>query len=601
MSHSNTEFAAIAKHGTILQTEVGSGVHGLSIDGAGDRDEMGICLEPPEFVIGLRTFEQYEYRTAAERTGIKDARSEPGDLDLVVYSLRKWMRLALQGNPTVITPLFAPDEAIVHITPAGKELRANADMIVSRQAGHRFIGYLRGQRERMLNGNVAARVNRPELVEQYGFDCYLDDTEFLTRRGWLRYDEIADDEAVGTVNQVSGAIEFQVPSERVAKPYSGPIHFFRHRYSSCAVTPNHRMWTSPVNRGPSGRIGNVYRPEIADWGFRRADELGKNHHVRVVGTPREDEYPMPDSMLALVGAFVSEGSVAKRRKDGTASVMVFTQKTGNRLEPVLAAIGQDHAIRQFTYTREPDAFRSTSCEYSVYTLANRKLANQIDTECGSGALNKRLPSWALDLSARQAEVLLHALLAGDGTRCRGGWQVYYTISPGLAGDVQALAVIAGRRSNMWGPYNTGMYQVMIQEPGREFETLKLSANRRVEDVTDRRIVCFTVPNETLVTRREGRVAMHGNTKFAGHMVRLGVQGVELLETGRMTLPMPEPWRTWIRDLRQGKHTEQDAIDAAADLEARLIDLTDNADLPKQPDTARADRWLIETYQAKWVS
>jgi len=280
--------------------------------------------------------------------------------------------------------------------------------------------------------------------------------------------------------------------------------------------------------------------------------------------------------------------------------MVFTQKTGNRLEPVLAAIGEDHAMRQFTYTRGPDAFRSTSCEYSVYTLANRKLADQVDKECGAGALNKRLPCWAFDLSARQAEVLLNALMAGDGTRCRGGWQVYYTISPRLAGDVQALAVIAGRRSNMWGPYHKGMYQVMIQDPGREFETLKLSVNRRIEEVTDVRIVCFTVPNETLVTRREGRVAMHGNTKFAGHMVRLGVQGVELLETGRMTLPMPEPWRTWIRDLRQGKHTEQEAIDAADELEARLKRLTETADLPERPDTARANRWLIETYQQAWT-
>lgn len=135
MRHSNPEFAEIAKHGTILQTEVGSGVHGLAIDDTADRDEMGICLEPPAFVIGLSKFEQYQYRSAAERTGVQDARSEPGDLDLVVYSAKKWMRLALQGNPTVITPLFAPADSIVHITTAGKDLRANADMIVSRQAG----------------------------------------------------------------------------------------------------------------------------------------------------------------------------------------------------------------------------------------------------------------------------------------------------------------------------------------------------------------------------------------------------------------------------------------------------------------------------------
>jgi hypothetical protein len=74
------------------------------------------------------------------------ARSGPGDLDLIVYSLRKWMRLAVTGNPTILLPLFVPDAEIVRITELGHELRANADRVVSRQAGLRFAGYLRTQR-----------------------------------------------------------------------------------------------------------------------------------------------------------------------------------------------------------------------------------------------------------------------------------------------------------------------------------------------------------------------------------------------------------------------------------------------------------------------
>ncbi|HET6286332.1 MAG TPA: nucleotidyltransferase domain-containing protein, partial [Amycolatopsis sp.] len=109
--------------------------------------------------------------------------------------------------------------------------------------------------------------------------------------------------------------------------------------------------------------------------------------------------------------------------------------------------------------------------------------------------------------------------------------------------------------------------------------------------------------EGKVTGRVARpelIEKHGfDTKYAGHMVRLGVQGVELLETGRITLPIPEPWRGWIRDLRQGQHTQQEAIDAAADLEARLLELTDSADLPPYPDRAKADAWLVKAYQRTW--
>lgn len=165
MKHSSPVFARIAEHGTILRCQVGSGVHGIAIGGQDDRDEMGICVEPAEYVIGLRSFEQYIYRTQPE-----GARSGPGDLDLTVYSLRKWLRLALQGNPTVLLPLFVPEREIVRVTELGRELRAHADRIVSRTAGRRYLGYLTSQRERLLGERGGRHTNRPELVDAYGFD-----------------------------------------------------------------------------------------------------------------------------------------------------------------------------------------------------------------------------------------------------------------------------------------------------------------------------------------------------------------------------------------------------------------------------------------------
>lgn len=173
MSHSSEAFWELARRGRIFQTEVGSGAHGINITGQDDRDEMGICIEPPEYVVGLRRFEQYIYRTQPD-----GVRSGPGDLDLVIYSLRKWMRLALQGNPTVLILLFAPvaDDPVddLYSSPVmreiGEHLRERADRIVSRQAGHRFRGYLESQRQQLLGLRGKKHTNRPELVEKYGFD-----------------------------------------------------------------------------------------------------------------------------------------------------------------------------------------------------------------------------------------------------------------------------------------------------------------------------------------------------------------------------------------------------------------------------------------------
>ncbi len=71
------EHATIARRGCIIRCLVGSTLHGLVRDSTDDRDEMGVCIEPPDHVIGLRRFEHWVHRTQPE--GVP---SGPGDLDL---------------------------------------------------------------------------------------------------------------------------------------------------------------------------------------------------------------------------------------------------------------------------------------------------------------------------------------------------------------------------------------------------------------------------------------------------------------------------------------------------------------------------------------
>lgn len=135
---------------TILRGVVGSTIYGINMgDGTEDRDEMGVCIEPAEQAMALSgEFEQFIYRTAVVRTGDNNARSVAGDLDLTVYSLRKYLRLALKGNPTIIGLLFNPNPLVQ--TTVGQELIALRSLIISKRAGYAFLGYMQAQRERMM-------------------------------------------------------------------------------------------------------------------------------------------------------------------------------------------------------------------------------------------------------------------------------------------------------------------------------------------------------------------------------------------------------------------------------------------------------------------
>jgi uncharacterized protein len=180
--HASPEARVIAERGMILRVQVGSGVHGTAVAGQDDRDEMGLCLEPRQFVTGLARvpngihgqgpsvrFEQYERHTAWDKPGGLANRSGAGDLDVIIYSARKWARLALAGNPTVLLVLFVPDDEVVFRNQAGAELAGNAHRFVSRLAAARFLGYLRAQKAAMT-GQAGAHTNRPELVAVHGYD-----------------------------------------------------------------------------------------------------------------------------------------------------------------------------------------------------------------------------------------------------------------------------------------------------------------------------------------------------------------------------------------------------------------------------------------------
>jgi predicted nucleotidyltransferase len=165
MSNSPTQW--IAKSGMCLRVLAGSGVHGMAIANQDDRDELGVFVEPPEYVIGSKQLKGYYYRTQPE--GVC---SGPGDLDLACYTLRRYIGLAAAGNPTVLLPLFVPDHEVCYINDFGRELRDNRHWFISKSAGPKFRGYLESQRRGLMGLRSGGTRNqgRKDIRDKMGFD-----------------------------------------------------------------------------------------------------------------------------------------------------------------------------------------------------------------------------------------------------------------------------------------------------------------------------------------------------------------------------------------------------------------------------------------------
>jgi hypothetical protein len=96
------------------------------------------------------------------------------------------------------------------------------------------------------------------------------------------------------------------------------------------------------------------------------------------------------------------------------------------------------------------------------------------------------------------------------------------------------------------------------------------------------------------------VDAHGfDTKYAMHAARLGYQGIELLETGRLTLPMPEPERSRVMAIRAGERTFEETIAEIEGVERRLAEALERTPLPVEPKRVAVDSFLVDSYRRAW--
>lgn len=102
-----------------------------------------------------------------------------------------------------------------------------------------------------------------------------------------------------------------------------------------------------------------------------------------------------------------------------------------------------------------------------------------------------------------------------------------------------------------------------------------------------------------VTRPELVKAYGYDTKYAGHIIRLGCQGAEFLQTGRITLPMREDERALVVKVRTGGFTLAEVSGLISQAEVMLDDAHASSTLQDEPDTQAVEAWMLQTYLNHW--
>ena len=152
------DFSKWAVDNLIVKTLTGSRLYGTHRQDS-DYDYRGVCLDPPEALLGIHKFEQQEHVTKRH--------------DEVIYGAAKFLNMVLAANPSILDILFAPKHAIVFQTDVWAEISKNANSLLSQKVRHTFSGYAFSQLKRIKRHKVWIDdpPQRP-VLEDYGLFLY---------------------------------------------------------------------------------------------------------------------------------------------------------------------------------------------------------------------------------------------------------------------------------------------------------------------------------------------------------------------------------------------------------------------------------------------
>lgn len=127
----------------IYLTLSGSIGYGTNLDNS-DIDLRGVAVERKENIYGFQDFEQFE-----------DAAT-----DTVIFGLKKFVSLALKGNPNILELLGTKEDHIIYMNKFGEKLRNNRELFLSKRVIYTFGNYATAQLRRLQN--ALARDNYPQ-------------------------------------------------------------------------------------------------------------------------------------------------------------------------------------------------------------------------------------------------------------------------------------------------------------------------------------------------------------------------------------------------------------------------------------------------------
>jgi hypothetical protein len=368
--------------------------------------------------------------------------------------------------------------------------------------------------------------------------CMPLDTEILTRRGWVRYDEIREgDETIG-YNPRTGRSEW-TPIVGVSACEGAPLVRLRNKTWDVTCTPNHRWSTRHVKQDDPRRsvAGQKVRTTASrSWHadeLTRTSDLTSRHSIRLAAASDTGDGPVISIDEAeLLGWVMGDGSVSwlKSRTPESTHWRTTAGCTSVQIKLVQGTAKPEHvarideltrpllASRQEYAARKPGGADTTMVRWLLPRPYSRELLKR------SGYDHTDPVAFVLSLNAEQRKAFLRGVFGAegyqvpDGTvngRPARGHQIY-SQADGPQQDAIVLALyLDGYRPSMHRWSDASRRGLGSRDGANIGQTKPFvsAARTRREDAGHGSVWCPTTGLGTWTARQGAQVFLTGNSVY----------------------------------------------------------------------------------------
>jgi len=391
--------------------------------------------------------------------------------------------------------------------------------------------------------NVIGTSNLLEAVRTVEIDpvihvcsCYDEKTEVLTKRGFLKYHEIKENDLVVSIDPATRVINYRPIKKIIIQDYKGPMKHIKTRSVDLLITPNHRLIfsTKPGGDLRFKRVNAIKKPGSRCY-FPQGKYLGKTESKIRIGT----EVYTTEDIFYLMGLYIGDGyskvsikEIANKSGLRRPDFLKFAKDSKGRFKQIRA--GKDiktfcHSNRVFLAIPDRDKARKSAIEclkrlnikYRLYEREiyfSSKEFVEFFNNIGHSAETKDIPEWVFDYDSKYLKSIYQGLIDSDGYYYGTG-ERFQTISTKLSESFSKLCLFLGKFATVSKGRSSGASIDGRIIKSRESYIFSISNNSRLIEgrniesfCYEGKVWCLEIDNtHNFVVRRNGKTVFCGNS------------------------------------------------------------------------------------------